>query len=132
MADAKLYHADNAPNLRDLGVSTRIPTTIGPISQVITPALTWDRWHPLDEPTRYQRLELCHDGMAQRWLVVHSPAALARAETPVNQARQREYETLARQLFHLHAKRFPTPEAAHGALGTLARAGKTPKLTRVA
>ena len=43
----------------------------------------------IDATTRYQRLELCHYGMAQRWLVVHSQAALARAETTVNKARQR-------------------------------------------
>jgi transposase len=124
IADAKLYHADTAPNLRALGFITRIPNTIGPVSQVITQALTWDTWHPLDETTRYQRLELCHYGMAQRWLVVHSQAALARAETTVNKARQREYETIAMQLFHLQAKRFPTPEAAQGALGTLAKGWK--------
>ena len=95
------------PNLRALGFITRIPNTIGAVSQVITQALTWDTWHPLDETTRYQRLELCHYGMAQRWLVVHSQAALARAETTVNKARQREDETIATQLFHLQAKRFP-------------------------
>jgi transposase len=121
IADAKLYHADNARNLHALGVITRSPNPIGPVSQVITQALTWDTWHPLDETTRYQRLELCHDGMAQRWLVVHSQAALARAETTVNQARPREDETIATPLFHLQARRFPTPEAAQGALGTLAK-----------
>jgi hypothetical protein len=53
--------------------------------------------------------------------VVHAQAALARAETTVNRARQRAYETIAMPLFHLQAKRFPTPEAAQGALGTLAK-----------
>ena len=60
IADAKLSPADNAPNLHALGFITRIPNTIGPVSQVITQALTGDTWHPLDETTRYQRLELCH------------------------------------------------------------------------
>jgi transposase len=124
IADSKLYHEDNATHLRALGCITRIPNTIGPVSQVITQALTWDTWHPLDETTRDQRLELCHDGMAQRWLVVHSQAALARAEMTVNEARQREYETIARQLFHLQATRFPTPAAAQGALETLAKGWK--------
>jgi transposase len=124
IADSKLYHEDNATHLRALGFITRLPNTIGPVSQVITQALTWDTWHPLDETTRSQRLELCHYDMAQRWLVVHSQAALARAETTVNKARQREDETIATQLFHLHAKRFPTPAAAQGALGTLAKGWK--------
>ena len=59
-------------------------------------------------------------GMAQRWLVVYSQAALERAEATVNKARQREYETIEKQLFHLQAKRFPTPEAAQEALAALA------------
>jgi transposase len=75
MADAKLSHADHAPNLHALGFITRIPNTIGPVSQVITQALTGDTWHPLDETTRDQRLELCHEGMAQRWLVVQQRQA---------------------------------------------------------
>jgi transposase len=70
VADSKLYHADNAANLRALGCITRIPNTLNLVSQVITQALRWDTWQRLDDTTRYQRVELCHYGMAQRWLVV--------------------------------------------------------------
>ena len=59
--------------------------------------------------------------MAQRWLVVHSQAALERAEATVTKARQREEEAIAKQLFHLQAKRFPTPEVAQDALAALAK-----------
>jgi transposase len=128
IADAKLYQADNAPTLHALGCSTRMPHTIGPVSQVITPARTWDTWHPRDETTRDQRLELCHDGMAQRWLVVHAQAALGRAETTGNQARQREDATIATPLVHLQATRVPTPEAAQGALGTWATGWQDPQV----
>jgi transposase len=121
IADSKLYHDDNAANLENLGFITRIPNTIGSVSQVIRQALTGDTWHPLDEKTRYQGLELCHYGMAQRWLVVHSQAALERAEATVNNARQREEAAIAQQLFHLQAQRFETPEMAHEALAELAR-----------
>ena len=121
VADAKLYTEENAANLKKLGFITRIPNTIGPVSQVITQALTWDTWHPLDETTRYQRLELCHYGMAQRWLVVYSQAAYERAAATLNHARQRESEAIHTQLFHLQAKRFATPEAAHEALTALAK-----------
>jgi transposase len=69
IADAKLYHEENAPHLRHLGCITRMPTTIRSVSEAITPALALDCWHRLDDQTRYQRLELCHYGMAQRWLV---------------------------------------------------------------
>ncbi len=121
IADAKLYHEANAPTLHALGFITRIPNTIGVVSQVIMQALTWDSWHWLDETTRYQGVELCHDGMAQRWLVVFSQAALERAEATVTKARQREYEAIEKQRFHLQAQRFATPEAAQQALASLAK-----------
>jgi transposase len=121
VADAKLYHEDNAPNLAKIGFITRIPNTFSLVSQVITQALTWDTWHPLDDTTRYQRLELCHYGMAQRWLVVYSQAAFERAEATVNKAKQREDEAIAKPLFHLHAQRFPTLAAANDALAALAK-----------
>jgi ABC-type antimicrobial peptide transport system ATPase subunit len=70
VADAKLYTADSAAPLAKLGFVTRIPGTLKLVSQVISQALAWDMWHALDDRTRYQSLELCHYGMAQRWLVV--------------------------------------------------------------
>jgi transposase len=121
IADSKLDHDDNAANLETLGFITRIPNTIGAVSQVSRQALTGDTWHPLDEKTRYQRREWCHYGLAQRWLVVHSQAALERAEATVNHARQREEAAIAQPLFHLQAQRFETPERAPEALAELAR-----------
>src|SRR6266545_4812440 len=120
VADSKLYHADNAANLLAMGFITRIPHTLQLVSQVITQALRWATWQRLDATTRYQRVELCHYGMAQRWLVVSSEAAVQRAEATVNKAQQREAEAIAKQLLHLQAKRFETPEAAQAALGALA------------
>jgi transposase len=121
VADSKLYNEDNAANLLTLGFITRIPNTLNMVAQVITQALRWDTWQRLDATTRYQRVELCHYGMAQRWLVVSSEAARQRAEATVNKAQQREAEAIEKQLFHLQAKRFETPEAATAALDTLAR-----------
>jgi transposase len=57
IADSKLSHEDHAPNLHHLGLMTRIPTTIGAVSQVIAPALTWDTWPRLDDNTRDQGRE---------------------------------------------------------------------------
>src|SRR5438876_4481706 len=81
VADAKLYNEDNATHLNNLGFITRIPGTLKLVSQVISQALRWDAWQELDTTTRYQRLELGHYGMAQRWLVVSSQAAYDRAES---------------------------------------------------
>lgn len=124
VADSKLYHTDHAANLRAMGFLTRIPNTLNVVSQVITQALRWDTWQRLDDTTRYQRVEFCHYGMAQRWLVVSSDAAVQRAEATINKAQQREAEAIEKQLFHLQAQRFETPEAAKAALDTLARPWK--------
>jgi transposase len=121
VADAKLYHADNAPHLKNIGFITRIPNTLGVVSQVIRQALTWDTGHPVDANIRYQRLELCHYGLAQRWLVVYSQAAFERAAATLKKATQREDEAITKALFHLHAQRFPTPEVAQDALAAVAQ-----------
>ena len=119
----KLSHEADAPNLQALGFMTRIPNTntIGIVSQFIMQALTWDSWPWLDEPTRDQGVELCHDGMAQRWLVVCSQATLERAEATVTKARQRAYEAIEQQCFPLQAPRFDTPKAVSQALAALAK-----------
>ena len=119
VADAKLYNEDNATHLHHLGFITRMPGTLKLVSHVISQALRWDAWQELDATTRYQRLALGHYGMAQRWLVVSSQAACERAESTVTKAYQRESEAIAKQLFHLQAQRFETPEAAQAALATL-------------
>ncbi len=120
VADAKLYTEDNAANLAKLGFITRIPGTLKLVTQGITQALQEDTWHHMAETMRYHRIELCHYGMAQRWLVVSSQAALERAEARVNKACQRESEAIDKQLFHLQATRYATPEAAQAALANLA------------
>lgn len=128
IADSTLYHAAKAANLQQLGCITRIPHTIGAVSPVITPALAWDTWQRLDDPTRDQRLELCHAGMAQRWLVVASQAARERAEATRTNARQREDEAIETPRLHLHAQRCPTPEAAQEALATVATGWRYPQV----
>src|SRR5438067_3994576 len=122
VADAKLYTEDTAATLATLGFITRIPGTLKLVSRVITQALQWDRWYRLDETTRYYGLELCHYGMAQRWLVVSSQAAMERAEASITKAHQREWDAIEKQMLHLHAKRFDTPEAAQAALQALSKA----------
>jgi transposase len=124
IADAKLYCEDNAAHLAQLGFITRIPATLTLVSQVIAQALQSDTWQSFDDHTRYQSLALCHYGMAQRWLVVSSQAAYARAEATLNNATQREHEAITKQLFHLQAQRFCAPEAAQAALAAVAKRWK--------
>jgi transposase len=124
VADAKLSCEDNAVHLAKLGFITRIPATLTLVSQVIGQALQGDTWQPFDDNMRYQPLELCHYGMAQRWVVVYSQAALERAEAAINKAKEREHEAIQKPLFHLQAKRFDTPKAAQDALAALAKGWK--------
>jgi transposase len=121
VADAKLYCEDNVAHLAKLGFITRIPATLKVVAQVITPALQGDTWQPVDPHTRYQPLALGHYGMVQRWLVVYSQAALERAEATLKKAQQRENEAIPKQLLHLQAKRFGTPQGAQEALAVWAK-----------
>jgi len=119
VAASQRSHADNAANLHQLGCITRLPNTLTVVSQVVTQALNGDTWERLDATTRDHRSELCHDGMAQRGLVVSSPAALERAEATVSHAGQRAAEALKTPLLHVQAQRFETPEGAKAALAAL-------------
>ncbi len=121
LADATRDHDDQAATRANLGFITRLPNTMGSVSQVMRQALPGDTWHLLDAKPRDPRLEWCHDGIAQRWLGVPSQAALARAAATVNHARQRDEAALAQQRVHRHAQRFETPDMAHEARATWAR-----------
>jgi transposase len=124
VADCKLYDKEHAEHVQSLPFITRIPHTLKVVSQVIAQALARDTWHDIDAQTRSQRLELCHYGMAQRWLVIFSQAAAWRAEVTLSKAQQREHEAIAQQLFHLQAKRFETPPLAQEALAALGQKWK--------
>ena len=121
IADSKLYSQDNAAHLNALGFITRIPGVLKIVSQVIRQALRHDVWQVLDDATRYHRLDLCHYGMAQRWLVVSSEAAQQRAEASESKIQQRELEAVDKQRFHLQAKRFESPQQAQAALLALSK-----------
>jgi transposase len=122
VADSKLYSAENAKSLAKLGFITRIPSTLKLVSQVIRQALSEDTWQATDDTTRYSRLDLCHYGMAQRWVVVCSEAAMQRAEHSVSKAQKHECEAIEKQLFHLQAKRFESQQNAQAALAALSGA----------
>ncbi len=121
VADSKLYHEDNAANLKSLQFITRIPSTLKLTGQVIRQALEMDLWQRLDEQTCYQSLALCHFGMEQRWLVVQSQSAMERAEATVSKAQKRESEAIDKALFHLQARRFESPSQAHEAFEALGK-----------
>ena len=116
IADSKLYTKKNAPNLARLPFITRIPGSVKDVQQVIKQALASDQWHPVDAESSYHRVDLCHYGIEQRWLVVCSEGSSNRASRTVAKAQSKEYEKVNKQLFHLQAQRFDSQKSAGAAL----------------
>ena len=123
IADSKLYTQENAVNLARLWFMTRIPETLKVAQQVIDQAWSFDQWQEMEgeETYRYQRFDLCHYGMEQRWLVVYSEAAWQRGEKTVAKAVAKEQERVDKQLFHLQAQRFESQKAAYAARDKIAK-----------
>jgi hypothetical protein len=101
-----------------------MPETVTVTRQVIEPAWAWGAWQPLQETVQYQRVELYHDGMAPRWLVVSSQDAWQRAALTLANAPAQEVAQVPQQRFHLQAHRFPSETDAQAALETLAQRGR--------
>lgn len=121
VADAKLYTQENALNLSRLSFITRLPETIKVVQDVIEQAWEFDTWFFFNESMTYQRLDLSHYGITQRWLIVYSKQAEQRAEKTIDKALKREYDTVQKALFHLQAQRFNTKQEAQKALTTIAK-----------
>jgi transposase len=119
IADSKVYTKKNAPNLACLPFITRIPGSLNDVSQVIGQALVSDQWQPVDDESSYHRVDLCHYGIQQRWLVVCSEAGIHRAAKTIAKAQSKEYEKVNKQLFHLQAQRFDSRKAAYKALDAI-------------
>lgn len=117
VADSKLYTQENAANLAHLPFITRVGGNLKILDEVIEQCLSLGNWQPYDDESyRYQRLDLCHYGIEQRWLVVYSDNAYHRAVKTLSKAQTRERENISKQLFHLQAQRFETETSARQAL----------------
>ncbi len=113
VADSKLYSANNASVLKQIGFITRIPATLSLVGASIEAALhRSDAWQDLLEGYRYQCLRHQHYGMDQRWLVIYSEAARNRSKQRHEKAIEKERQRLQKQLFHLQAQRFSSQEQA--------------------
>ncbi len=122
IADSKLYTEANAVNLARIRFISRIPSTLKKVEdQLIEQAWRFGEWEVLEEGYSYQRVELGHYGIAQRWLVISSEAARQRGEQTVGKAKDKEKAQVDKQLFHLQAQRFDSQEAAKQALDKIGR-----------
>jgi len=116
VADSKLYSEDNAKHLAKLRFITRVPRVVKDVGRLIDQAIFAARWQPIAKGYSYQRVDLCHYKIAQRWLVIYSDAAFQRANETVKKACLKEKARLEKALFHLQAQRFESEGAAQKAL----------------
>ena len=131
IADAQLSTAAHAPNWASLPLMTRIPETLTVTQQVIEQTWAGGEWQPLAETVRSQRVERCHDGMAQRWRVVSSQDAWQRAEQTLAKAQAKASEPVQKQLCPLQAPRFPSETDARAALETIAQRWRDHQIAQV-
>jgi transposase len=68
-----------------------------------------------------QRIDLCHYGIEQRWLVIYSDATLKQAEKTLAKAQAKEWQKVQKQLFHLQPQRFDSQKDARMALDKIDR-----------
>jgi len=101
VADSKLYTQENAVNPAHLPFITRIGGNLKVLDEVIEQCLAMGNWQPLDGEISsywYQRIDLCHYGIEQRWLVVYSESAYHRAVKTLSKAQSREQENVSKQM----------------------------------
>lgn len=122
VADSKLYAEKTARFLAHIPFITRIPATFALEGQVIRQALrdptAWVAW---DSRHRYQRVELGHYGIEQRWLVIYSEGALERAQHSLAKACKKERTKIDKALSRLQAQRFDSSQAAQQALENISQ-----------
>jgi len=124
VADSKLYTEKNAPFLAQLPFLTRIPESLQVAQQAIQQSWDWNHWEELDDNYRFQRIDLGHYGIEQRWLVITSQTGWQQAEAAVAKAQKKEQEAIDKQLYHFQAQRFSSEEEARIHLDRLARKWK--------
>jgi len=117
VGDSKLYHKKAKETLAQIPFITRIPGSLKLEQDVIDQALSYPlQWVDMDDGNRYQSFELCHYEIEQRWLVIHSEAALSRAKLTLARQQEKEGKGIEKALFHLQAQRFESEIAGKNSL----------------
>ncbi|MFB6232280.1 MAG: IS1634 family transposase [Salinibacter sp.] len=117
VADSSLYSASHVEDLDRNGVKfiTRVPLAISEAEEVVQetdPAAL----EPLTEGYEAREHISEYGGVRQRWLVVHSEAAEARAKESAANRRDREHKEEKREFRELLAREFSCREDAKKAL----------------
>ena len=106
VGDSKLYHEGNADNLSEMKFITRIPRTYKEEKKAIDAAIAANDWSVINEENKYYIHTITHLNIPQRWIVVHSKAAISRSEKMLNRRVEKEFKTAECELMHLRNKEF--------------------------
>jgi transposase len=98
VADSKLYTKENAESLNAMRYITRIPHSIKEAKELIAKTSV--------ATSSVSSVDMTHYGIAQRWIVCCSEQSIERAKKTVGRQVRKEEETIAKEAFHLQAKRF--------------------------
>ena len=110
VADSKLYTKDNAENLQKIKFITRIPNSISKINKLIEEALAKKQWQVLTEKEQYFVNKITHYNILQRWIVVYSLAANARAKKSVEKKILTENLNFNKELRTINKQKFVNQE----------------------
>ena len=119
VADSKLYTEKTIEeSLCLIPFVTRIPSSIKLENETISLALQkhFNEWIIFDEKQRFKTFNVEHNGIKQRWIVVHSMERQNKAEKSIYGQCEKEMKTIEKSLKKLHAEEFSCREDAQKAL----------------
>ena len=118
IADSKLYDQKTINGLTEFPFITRIPRTIKQERICIDDALQMPfiQWEAIDKQSAFLCFNIAHYGINQRWMVVYSAEAQARASAKVEKKCQKEKEELDKELKKLNAQGYSCREDAEKVL----------------
>lgn len=119
IADSKLYSEANSVNLAQLNYITRIPSSIKDEGTAIQEAISANTWQIIDKNNRYYMKNITHNGITQRWIVVHSDGAKSRAEKHVTKALTKEFASVNKKISQLSKTEFACKHDALESLNAL-------------
>ena len=115
VVDSALYGAANLHSLGETRWLTRVPETLAEAKRLLAET---EREQMTELPDGYAYLEVPSEygGIAQRWLVVHSPVAAQREEKTLQRRVEKEGKTAQKAWRQLAGQTFNCPEDAEAAL----------------
>jgi transposase len=120
VADSALYNQEGVREMQHVNIKwiTRVPATLAEAKAALA-QVNPKEMLPLVEGYRYQALQSDYGGVPQRWLLIYSEAASARAQKQVRKELSRQSEAEAKALLKLSNEAFACREDAKRALETL-------------